>query len=443
MEDRIRVHVVRYRECKNLILRYKDHVTGKYVRKTSGTPSRKDAYKKAQQWEDDINSGKYRGRFNVTWEEFRLRYEQEVLPSLAPRTAEKVDSIFNTLERILPQVKNGLLRELNAERISALQTELRKAGRAEATICGHLGHLHAALAWAVDQGLISELPKIKKPKRGRRSGGADPMKGRPITGEEFERLLTSVPKAMTMPMTRGKPKERKEPKRKIKPKPKVEYTPTAQEVKSWRYLLRGLWWSGLRLGEALGLYWDRPDGLCVDLSGRRPMLHIVAESEKGNRDRLLPIAPEFAEFLLTTPEADRHGRVFRPESRTRGVVHTLDFVSKTICRIGKAAGVKVSTDPTTGKVRFASAHDLRRSFGERWSSRIMPQVLMALMRHESIDTTMRYYVGRNANTVADAVWAAVEKRQEGTVLSTIGQNDAFGAGFESDSNLLSHNGLEK
>ena len=48
------------------------------------------------------------------------------------------------------------------------------------------------------------------------------------------------------------------------------------------------------------------------------------------------------------------------------------------------------------KVKYASAHDMRRSFGERWASRVMPQVLMELMRHESIDTTLRYYVGRNA-----------------------------------------------
>ena len=412
MEDRIRVHVVKYRECRNLILRYKDHVTGKYVRKTSGTASRKDAYKKAQQWEDDINSGKYRGRFKVTWEEFRLRYEQEVLPGLAPKTAEKVDSIFNTLERILPQVKNGLLRELNPERISALQAELRKLGRSEATIKAHRAHLKAALAWAVDQGMLSEIPKIKNPKRARRSGGADPMKGRPITTEEFERFLGKVPVVV------GEDK-----------------------AESWQHLLRGLWWSGLRLGEALELYWDRPDRLCVDLSGKRLMLRIVAELEKGNRDRLLPIAPEFAEFLLSIPEADRHGRVFRPESKTRGAVHTVDFVSKTICKIGKVAGVKVSTDPSTGKVRFASAHDLRRSFGERWSSRVMPQVLMALMRHESIDTTMRYYVGRNANTVADTVWAAYESSKKSTVLGTVGQNNTFGADFEIDSNLLSHNGL--
>ena len=40
-----------------------------------------------------------------------------------------------------------------------------------------------------------------------------------------------------------------------------------------------------------------------------------------------------------------------------------------------------------------SAHDLRRSFGERWASRLMPQVLKELMRHESIETTLNFYVG--------------------------------------------------
>jgi integrase len=66
--------------------------------------------------------------------------------------------------------------------------------------------------------------------------------------------------------------------------------------------------------------------------------------------------------------------------------------------------VKVSEK--AGKVKFASAHDLRRSFAERWSTRAMPQVLMHLMRHESIDTTMKFYVGRNAETTAKALYAA-------------------------------------
>ncbi len=210
------------------------------------------------------------------------------------------------------------------------------------------------------------------------------MKGRPIIGEEFERMLNKV--AAGLAPVPVKPRRKPDGQRKRKPynvKPRLPIVITPAVVESWRHLLRGLWWSGLRLGEALNLYWDRADKLCVDLSGRRPMLRIIAEMEKGGRDRLLPIAPEFAEFLLQTPEAERHGRVFKPLGRAGDVLNDFTCVCHIISRIGKAAGVKVATDPRTGKVKYASAHDCRRAFAERWSTRLMPQVLMQLMRHSS------------------------------------------------------------
>ena len=78
-------------------------------------------------------------------------------------------------------------------------------------------------------------------------------------------------------------------------------------------------------------------------------------------------------------------------------------MGKVISKVGATAKVKVHTDLKSGKVKFASAHDLRRSFGERWAPRVMPQVLMELMRHESIETTLKYYVGRNAQNTAEAL----------------------------------------
>src|SRR5262249_216964 len=141
------------------------------------------------------------------------------------------------------------------------------------------------------------------------------------------------------------------------------------------------------------------------LSGRRPMLRIHADQEKGGQDRLLPIAPEFAEFLLNTPKAERVGRVFKL------VVKQREAASRIVSEIGKAAGVKVASKAAgksgAVKVKYASAPDLRRSFGERWAARVMPQILMQLMRHESIETTMKFYVGRNAETAADVLYAAV------------------------------------
>ena len=141
------------------------------------------------------------------------------------------------------------------------------------------------------------------------------------------------------------------------------------------------------------------------------MLRIPAELEKGHADRLLPMAPEFALFLLETAETARVGAVFKlPGIRGQTAELRSKWVGKVVSKIGKKAGVRVYVDPKNPeRVKYASAHDLRRAFGERWAARIMPAQLKELMRHESIETTLRYYVGTNAERTADACWDAFEK----------------------------------
>jgi len=402
--EQIKVHVVSFKS-RFLYMRYKDPSTGKVHTRSTKTANRKEALKAAGQWQAELQEGRYKPASKVTWAEFRQRYESEVVPGLAPNTGLKIASVFASIERIVGVEK---LSALTAERISHFvktlrseQTEVEEkvtkvdddgskrvelvkktvtVTRAEATIKGTLATLKAALNWAKGQDLLRELPKIEMPKRAK---GSKMMKGRPVTSEEFDRMIAAVPEADGV---------------------------KAEDVATWQWFLRGLWWSGLRLEESIDLWWDSDTGLSVDLSGRRPMLRIPAEHEKGFQDRLLPMAPEFAEMLLAVPQADRTGRVFKlPHTRK-------DTVSKVVSAIGARSRVKVNTDQRTGHVKFASAHDLRRSFGERWAARVMPQILMQLMRHESIETTMKFYVGRNAETAADALWNAMPSNTSGNSL---------------------------
>jgi integrase len=84
----------------------------------------------------------------------------------------------------------------------------------------------------------------------------------------------------------------------------------------------------------------------------------------------------------------------------------LEKASKTI--IGKAAGVIVVRKSN----KFASAHDLRRTFGAKWAKVVMPAVLQQLMHHESIETTTKYYAGLEAEEIADAAWDAAHAVQQ-------------------------------
>jgi len=373
MPEEIRVHVVD-KGRTNLYLRYVDPITGKHVTKSAGTSNEAEARKAAGSWETELRNGLYKSPSKVTWSEFRERYESEVLPGLSEGSWGKIFATFNDIETHTPVDR---LMSLTSERISLWQQKLRSAGQAETTIKSKSAHLKAAFNWAKDIGMIFEVPKIRMPKRAKNS---KVMKGRPITSEEFERMIQNVHKVV------GK-----------------------DRADSWKHLLRGLWWSGLRITEAMTLTWDA-HGMRVELSGKYPMLSIPAESQKSHKDEMLPVAPEFAEMLLSTPEDQRTGFVFNPQRK-----HSIERfkcpreAGRTIRLIGQKANVKVDEFARKGEavVKYATAHDLRRAFGTRWAHRVMPVDLQKLMRHETIETTMKFYVNQHVDDIASRLYAAL------------------------------------
>ena len=69
---------------------------------------------------------------------------------------------------------------------------------------------------------------------------------------------------------------------------------------------------------------------------------------------------------------------------TGKAIRRTDTVSKRISELGQLAGVVVKRDDDTNKSVFASAHDLRRTFGLKWAKRVKSIELKQLMRHRSI-----------------------------------------------------------
>ena len=363
MKD-IRVTVFSNIGRKNLRMSYRDPGTGNPTTRSTGTTKRREAERIAAKWEAELQEGRYVGGADIRWRDFRERYEDEHLITLAEKTYSAACTALNHLERVIgPQTLGGL----TATNLSRFQAKLRREGMKTTTLACHMRSIKAALGWAAIMEIIPQTPKIIMPKLAK---GARLMKGRPITEAEFTRMLA----AMTI----------------VRPK----------DPAAWIKMLWSLWLGGLRLGEALALSWGEEADISIDLSGRHPRFRILAEGEKGRRDRLLPMTPDFAEFILKTPPTGRYGRVFQILNLRTGRPLQLRRTSEMISEIGKRAGVVVNK--VEGK--FASAHDLRRAFGTRWAPRVKPLTLKSLMRHSSISTTEKYYVDLDADELGDELW---------------------------------------
>ena len=278
----------------------------------------------------------------MPWEEFLDRYAGLQLSSLRPRS--KVDALnrLGLMARIARPKRLGDMAD--SETLHDLQSrmlvgELSRYSpprpRSAHTVRTNMATLLAALNWAEFMGWLPAVPRVRKVKVSKLRH----MKGRPITTEEFERML-----AVT----------------------KAEVGEAAET--SYKYLLKGLWESALRLDELLHVSWDDPAAIMPAWNrGAHPVLVIPADLQKNDTEEAIPLLPGFESLLNETRGRDRHGWAFNPESlkgkKSRRATEerlSAEWVGKVISRIGERANVVVQPAKGDKPAKYASAHELCR-----------------------------------------------------------------------------------
>jgi integrase len=326
-----RVTLVDYGRPK-LVMRARNTQTNKILSKVCTCDRKKDCLREAGEWEVALNAEGHTKacRFSQAVERFAAEY----LPSRRPSTGVKFASTFKAFTEAVGDPRMVSISEAMIGEFSRAYG----ATVAPATLASILRHLKCFLRWATRQRLMQKTPHVEMPRK------INKPKGRPLTAEEFERVLSKV--------------------REVR----------SNDAEVWAYFLRGLWASGLRLGEAIALSWnDQAPVAVIGMETGRPRIRIEAEAQKGAKLTETPTTPDFGALLAETPVEQRRGRVFKlPVSRREGA-------GKILTELFKAAGVR------------GSAHDFRRSFATRWARRLPAQALQRLMRHGSLSTTMTFY----------------------------------------------------
>jgi len=329
---------------ERLVMRARNTETGKVLSRTCSSDRRKDCTREAGEWEAKLNAEGHLQ--SPRFSQAREKFENEYLPSRRKATAVKSASAFKAFTEAVGDPRMDSITE-------ALISDFCRAYGSTvspATLAAALRHLKCFLRWCNRQRLMQRVPHIEMPKR------INKPKGRPLTGEELDRLLSKIPQVRK------------------------------KDAEVWAYFIRGLWESGLRLAEGLALSWDAESPVAViGMETGRPRIRIEAEAQKGNKLTETPTTPEFARLLAETPEELRRGRVFRlPVSRR-------EAAGKILTGLFRAAGVR------------GSAHDFRRSFATRWARVLPAQALQRLMRHSALATTMTFYATGDIG-LEDQLW---------------------------------------
>ena len=242
-------------------------------------------------------------------------------------------------------------------------------------MAGYLKRINAFLNFCCHElEVVDKVPKVRKPRLIRKA------RARPITGEEFERMLAACDKV------RG------------------------DDAAAWRDFICGLYLGGLRLDEARRLVWGR--GAFSVLWDHDPPCFEFSSEQKNRKSSLTPMAPEFAD-LLRRMGPQQSGLVFDGLN-----VHTRAGCGRVVTQIGRAARVVTSTDRNA--VKYASAHDLRRSFATRWASLLPAAELRELMRHGDVKTTLDFYVQFSVSSLTAKLESVSDARKVDSTAVEVG-----------------------
>jgi integrase len=330
-ETRIKVWLLKPNDRPFYKLEWVEPGTSKHKSKSTKTADETKANEMRHDLEAALNDGRYQEKSRMPWERFRTKYLDECLVHKRENTRKKAGSVFDRFEELINPQKMG---EITETTISAYSKKLRDEGKEPATIHGHLAYLRAALRWAVKKGIIPKCPHIDMPPL------PDKEVIRKIVAEEFERLILKAP---------------------------TEY---------WRVFCSVAWFTGMRRNEMLALTWDDRSKPCIDLTAKR--IHIPAAYNKNKKYQWLPLHPELIDILTGL-----RARLAEKGKDATGTIFPFHYLpqetSRKFTAIARSAGLKISL------------HDLRRSFASRYASEVPAPVLQRLMRHASIQTTLKYY----------------------------------------------------
>lgn len=506
------------------VLKFYCPIRKKRIRRNSGTRDRREARRILRECRERLLNGDYErsagaitaevekasttpllpaieagNEGSKSWQECFERYRLHRKTRIRSGSLEDAISRINIAERVFEKhrEKCGFPEGLPVSDVMTLEAleflqdrllegdEGRYDYRSSNSVNGMMGAIMAFVRFCHTRGWIDSVPPVQKIKTD------EVMKGRPITTEEFERMLDAAANIVG-----------------------------DSSVESWQFALNVLWESGFRVGDLMDFHWNDDRHIhpvWPTRKGTHPTI-MIPSTQKNGRVQEIPMLPGLQELLRAIPKKKRAGWVVNPapieyqisgdeewfqptpqdlkslsrlysncsiatacnvsETTVRkwllkakilrdrefkqdtGLITkteierfrknaerqqhrsaqrsnerlTKERVGRIIAMIGEKAGVLVQREEETKRAKYASAHDLRRGCALRLiNAGVSAETLKIVMRHKNFTTTEKHYgafrsAQSAANEVADKLSAAENTPLVGGLVGGIEKAPQLSAG---------------
>jgi len=313
--------------------------------------------------ESDLNSRS----LELSWNAFWSHIESDHLSDLSRKHRTKCKTMFDRLAAAAKVKGIPDLRciEICPALILEVETRMRKSGIERATIDSNMASLWSMITWGQDYGLIPEFRRPRK-RKGKKSKQTTKAKGRSLAGEEIERLKVAIPACC----------------RSTEPA-----QPFIDAIDAMRLI-------GMRLSEVWMFSWEPRDGAHhpVRLHTSNASIEFSSEQKSG-KSQQVPLTNEAIEWLREL-EKNRDMDTWVCRTRgTRGPHKTCDRLGRVISAAGKLARIVVKRwdKPDGSKIKYASSHDLRRTFATNLHRDLTISERVKMTRHADAQTLLDHY----------------------------------------------------
>lgn len=367
-------------ERDGVVFKWRDRAGRQCQRNYTGRNTRNRIDDAKRELEDSLN---LRG-VALQWSSFKQRFEKSYLPMLAPRAREKPRTMVKRFDEMLKRrgLANLACSDITGEMLLEIREQMMEAGLARATIRSNMNTLWAIVHWGIDAEL---LPEIRRPRERKQKGDRISARGRSLTMEEIERMIQAIEDNPEFVNGKGE-----------------TVRVRAAEENSDRIIraIHGMRLIGLRLEDAHLFRWDPRPGYHypINLDGRMPRIAISPEQKSGDAEEI-PLTPAAAQWLRSLEHDSEY--VCRAIG-AKGEHRTANRMGRVIANAGRAC--RIMTKPTGGRgggPKYASAHDLRRTFVNSVLPGLTLSEAQVLSRHKDKQTLLTYYADSKIEALAE------------------------------------------